>query len=322
VERAIVLWTHYLTVNPEEIEEPWDGEIRQIRLSLRITSQCMNVYPSIENATTSLFNQLFAFHGIVSKQPRIVANRHQATLRTEEDPTYKSAILNMPSQTKVMFDAYRAITSVMSRVSTYVNEWIRYQVLWDLQSDFVGDRLENDLDKWIRTLVEIRDTRKKLDDSNSIGMRAFPVFIDYAEVQNKVAAKYDFWQREIQQRFVGVLGAFIIYYIVLVYSNLGESIKNFYEEISKFRPELENQSLDSSSTSDAIALITTVQNLKKRFDLYESQVLQFNGGERLLTSARHPLPNSWIYAEHVASEWSALTQLLERKNAVIKSRVS
>lgn len=79
VERAIALWTRYLTVNPEEVEEPWDGEIRPIRLALRITSQCMNVYPSIENATTSLFNQLYAFHGIISKQPRIIANRHQVS---------------------------------------------------------------------------------------------------------------------------------------------------------------------------------------------------------------------------------------------------
>lgn len=107
---------------------------------------------------------------------------------------------------KVMFEALRAVTAVMNRVSAYVNEWVRYQVLWDLQAEFVVDRLENDLDKWIRALAEIRDTRKKLDDSQSIGMRAFPVFVDYTEVQNKVSAKHDFWQREIQQRFVGVLG--------------------------------------------------------------------------------------------------------------------
>lgn len=206
VERAIALWTRYLTINPEEIEEPWDGEIRSIRLALRITSQTMTVHPSIENATTSLLNQLFAFHGIISKQPRIVANRHQATLRTEEDLTYKSAILNMPNQMKVMFDAFRAVTSVMDKVSAYVKEWVRYQVLWDLQAEFVSDRLENDLDKWIRALIEIRNTRKQLEDSQSIGMKSFPVFVDYTEVQNKVAAKYDFWQREIQQRFINVLG--------------------------------------------------------------------------------------------------------------------
>lgn len=80
--------------------------------------------------------------------------------------------------------------------------------------------------------------------------------------------------------------------------------------------------MDSSATSDAIALITAVQNLKKRFDLYESQVSQFHVGERLLTSARHPMPNSWIFAEHVAGEWSALKELLERKDAAIKARVN
>lgn len=79
--------------------------------------------------------------------------------------------------------------------------------------------------------------------------------------------------------------------------------------------------MDSSATSDAIVLITAVQNLKKRFDIYESQVSQFCVGERLLTSARHPLPNSWTYAEQVAGEWNALKELLERKNAAIKARV-
>jgi hypothetical protein len=99
-------------------------------------------------------------------------------------------------------------------------------------------------------------------------------------------------------------------------------MKNFYAEISKWRPELENQSLDSPATSDAIALITAVQNLKKSFDVYDGQVTQYQTGERLLTSARHPLPNSWIFAEHVAGEWSALVELMERKNAAIKARVS
>jgi dynein heavy chain 1 len=127
-------------------------------------------------------------------------------LKADEDLTYKSAILKMPGQVKVMTEAIRAVTSVMERVSTYVNEWSRHQVLWDLQPDYVAQRLENDLDKWIRTLAEIRDTRKKLDDFQSAGVKVFPIFIDYTEVQNKVAAKYDFWQREIQQRFVSVLG--------------------------------------------------------------------------------------------------------------------
>ena len=127
-------------------------------------------------------------------------------MRTEEDLTYKSAILNMPNQMKIMFDAYRAVTGVMSRVSSYVQEWVRYQVLWDLQAESISERLENDLDKWIRTLAEIRSVRKTLEDSQSSGMKVYPIHVDFTEVQGKVAAKYDFWQREIQQRFVAVLG--------------------------------------------------------------------------------------------------------------------
>lgn len=99
-------------------------------------------------------------------------------------------------------------------------------------------------------------------------------------------------------------------------------MKEFFNEMSKWRPELENQSLDSTATSDAVALITSVQNLRKRVDSCNLQVTQFNTGERLLTSARHPLPNSWLYAEHIEGEWRALLELLERKNAAIKTRVS
>ncbi|KAI6221986.1 Dynein heavy chain, cytoplasmic [Aphelenchoides besseyi] len=306
-EHAIALWTRYLTVNPDDLEEQWDGEIRPIRLALRITSQCMNVHPSLESATTNLFNQLYAHHGIVSKQPRVIADRHQMINRNDEDMTYKSAIMKMPGQIKVMKEAFRAITAVMSRVSTYVNEWVRYQVLWDLRMEHVCDRLENDLDKWIRTLAEIRDTRKRLDDGQAMGMKAFPVFVDYSDVQHKVSAKYEYWLRELQQKFVVVLG---------------DAIKNFYSDIAKWRPELENQSLDSTATSDAVSLITAVQGLKKRVDFYDAQVSQFHVGERLLTSTRHPLPNSWIFAEHVAGEWSALMELLDRKNSAIKTRVA
>lgn len=98
-------------------------------------------------------------------------------------------------------------------------------------------------------------------------------------------------------------------------------MQNFYKETSKSRAELENQSLDSSATSDAIALVAAVQDLKKRFGFYEKRVEEFKSGERLLTIARHPLPNSWIFAEHVAGEWDVLSELVRRKDAAIKAEV-
>lgn len=208
LEHAIAWWTRNLTVNPEELEDSWDGEVRPVRLALRITSQCLNVHPSLECATTNLFNQLSAHHSVVTMQPRVVVQRYQTQLRAVADVTYKSTLLKVPSLQKTLQTAYTAITNVMSRVSAFVNEWVRYQVLWDLRVEHVGERLETDLDKWIRTLAEIRDTRRRLDDASSTGMNAFPVHVDTTDVLHKVSAKYDYWQRELQQRFVVVLGEF------------------------------------------------------------------------------------------------------------------
>ncbi|CAD5206375.1 unnamed protein product [Bursaphelenchus okinawaensis] len=307
VEDAVAHWVRYLKINPEDIEEQWEGEITPIKLSLRISSQCMNVNPSIEHAHVSLTNQLFQWHGVVTKQPRVVANRHQPTMKQkQENTTYKSCLLKMPNGKKILYEAYKVIHDVMGRVSSYVNEWVRYQVLWDLQADKINEKVENDLDKWIKVLVEIRDIRKKLDDTQAKGMCAFPIHVDVSEVQSKVLSKYEFWQKEIQQRFVSVLG---------------DAMITFYNEISKIRPELESQSLDSV-TSDAIALITTVQGLRKRIDVNDAIVNKFKLGEQIVVSQRHQLPHSWVYAEHVAGEWSALLELLNRKNTAIQSRVA
>lgn len=101
----------------------------------------------------------------------------------------------------------------------------------------------------------------------------------------------------------------------------GVAMQDFYNDISRVRPELESQSLDSV-TSDAISLITTVQSLRKRIEINDQIVRRFSTGEQILVTQRHPLPNSWVYAEHVAGEWSALLELLERKNNAIQTRVS
>jgi hypothetical protein len=48
---------------------------------------------------------------------------------------------------------------------------------------------------------------------------------------------------------------------------------SFYTYISAARSDLESQSIDSSNTSDTVALITQVQNLKKQVTPFKEQVL-------------------------------------------------
>jgi dynein heavy chain 1, cytosolic len=51
-------------------------------------------------------------------------------------------------------------------------------------------------------------------------------------------------------------------------------MNTFYAEIKKARQDLETQSIDSANTSDTIALITHVQNLKKQLKTSQDEVRQ------------------------------------------------
>jgi dynein heavy chain 1, cytosolic len=53
---------------------------------------------------------------------------------------------------------------------------------------------------------------------------------------------------------------------------LGTNMQKFFVEIQKWRSDLESQNIDSTSTSDTVALITYVQSLKKQIKPYQEQV--------------------------------------------------
>lgn len=48
-------------------------------------------------------------------------------------------------------------------------------------------------------------------------------------------------------------------------------MQKFFADISKWRLDLESQSVDSSNTSETVALITYVQSLKKKIKTYQEE---------------------------------------------------
>lgn len=108
-------------------------------------------------------------------------------------------------------DVLSAINNVMEKVREYANQWTQYQALWDLQPDVLYARLENDLDKWMKVLMDIKKSRGMVD-SQDTEHEIFPFVVDYNKVQTKVSVKYDYWQREVLQKFVVVLGLLTFYF--------------------------------------------------------------------------------------------------------------
>src|SRR5271169_6526955 len=135
------------------------------------------------------------------------------------------------------------VESRLIEAASYVDRWLQFQSLWDLQADQVYNTLGDDLSNWLQIIVEIRKSRATFDTSevfHSFGVIA----ITFDQVQSRVNQKYDAWQRDIVQRFATVLS---------------NAMNDLYGELSQARADLERQSLETSSTAQAVSFITIVQ---------------------------------------------------------------
>lgn len=116
----------------------------------------------------------------------------------------------------------------VQQLKEYVAKWLQFQSLWDLEAEYVFNRLGDSLANWQQLLTEIKKARSTFDTSDT--QKSFGVcVIDYEQVQARVNAKYDSWQRDILSRF-GV--------------KLGNAMKEMHASILKARNDLEHHSIE------------------------------------------------------------------------------
>lgn len=240
LQAGIHAWTDAITGAKKELDLSMDtdapaqpthklgGEpqIQNAVHEIRITNQQMYLYPSIEEARFQIMQQLFAWQAIVTSQIRLQSTRYQVGLDKPVSQTYRNLLTKLPDG-KVLENAYAAVEQKISEVRNYVDEWLRYQSLWDLQADTLYGRLGENINLWIKCLNDIKKSRTTFDTSDT--RRAYgSIVIDYAKVQAKVTLKYDSWHKEALGKF-GTL--------------LGTEMTTFHTKVSKSRTDLEVQSI-------------------------------------------------------------------------------
>ncbi|XP_074602445.1 dynein heavy chain, cytoplasmic isoform X2 [Brevipalpus obovatus] len=283
-----------------------EPKIQQLFHEFRITNQVMYISPSIEEGRFNLLQQLFAWQNVILLLNRIESTRYQVGLERSSVPQYRMLLKRMAEGHSVIEAAYRAIEGKIQQMKVYVDQWLRYQSLWDLQPDMLYNQLGDDTSKWINTLIEIKKSRSVFDTSDTrteIG----PIIIDYAKVQSKVTLKYDSWHKEVLSRF-GTL--------------LGNEMSNMHTLISKSRSELEQQSIDTANTKEAVTFITYVQSLKTKIRQWEKQVEVYKEGQRVLERQRFQFPSNWLHVDNIEGEWSAFNEIMKRKDTAIQQQVA
>jgi dynein cytoplasmic 1 heavy chain len=193
----------------------------------------------------------------------------------------------------------------LSEASSYVDRWLQFQSLWDLQADQVYNALGDDLVNWLQILTEIRKSRATFDTSEIF--RSFGVIaITFDQVQSRVNAKYDAWQRDIVQRFAGVLS---------------NAMRDLHAELKKARIDLERQSLEASTTAQAVSFITIVQKSEQKMKVWAPLVDIFNKSQTTLSRERYHFPEDWLHVDQISGEWTALNDILARKSKQVQDQI-
>ncbi|XP_075979872.1 dynein heavy chain, cytoplasmic isoform X3 [Anticarsia gemmatalis] len=296
------------TYSPTEPTHKPGGEpqIARVVHEVRITNQQMYLFPSLEEARFQLMRQMFAWQAIVTSQHRLQSTRYQVGVARAQTATYRNLLTKLPGSAVPLENAYDAIEQKISQVREYVDEWLRYQALWDLQPESLYGRLGEDITLWIKCLNDIKKSRTTFDTSDT--RREYgPVVIDFARVQSKVALKYDAWHKEVLGKFGALLG--------------GEMVQ-FHGQLAKSRSQLEQQTIEAASTSDAVSLITYVQQLKREVLAWEKQVDIYREAQRILERQRFQFPAQWLHVDNIEGEWSAFNEIMRRKDSSIQTQVA
>ncbi|KAH8681293.1 dynein heavy chain, N-terminal region 1-domain-containing protein [Xylariales sp. PMI_506] len=288
-----------------ELIKPDLPVMKELVHEITMRNQVIYLDPPLEFARASWYMQLHDWLGIVCNLPKIKASRYQMTLSLRTSAPEEARFTDLPGDcTELLSKVYISVEKKLTNISGYVDKWLQFQSLWDLQSEQVYELLGEELSQWLQLLQEIRKSRATFD-TTEVSRSFGHIAIDYEQVQTKVNAKYDQWQHEILIKFG---------------SRLGNRMRELHAEIEKARKDLESQSLEATSTAQAVQFITIVQSCKRNIKAWAPEVETFRQGQSTLTRYRYQFPNDWLDVQQVDSQWDALNELLNRKAKIVQDQ--
>ncbi|CAO1601385.1 dynein heavy chain [Xanthoria calcicola] len=276
--------------------------LRPLSHEISMRNQLIYLDPPANFTRTSWLSQLHEWLGVVCNQLLIVASRYEVQVGENKFKSSRPTFAHLPHECMDdLSSVYQVIEGKLLEIAEYVDKWLQFQSLWDLQSEQVIDALGEDLARWLQLLQEIRKTRETFDTTET--SRSFgTVTVFYEQVQTRVNSKYDQWQHEILQQFG---------------TRLGNRVREIHADLENACRELESASLEASSTAQAVAFITIVQQSKRKVDLWEPEIEVFRQGHTALQRLRYQFPADWLSVKHVDDRWTELSEILSRKLKIV-----
>ncbi|KAH9066966.1 dynein heavy chain, N-terminal region 1-domain-containing protein [Lactarius deliciosus] len=193
--------------------------LKPIVHEIRIQNQVIFLDPPIEYARQTWLQQLHDWLGECCPDytgtawfaglRRIQSSRYEIGLPDAGHGSIRDVLTQFADDT--LQRPFVLIEAKVQQLKDYVAKWLQFQSLWDLEAEY----------HWQQLLTEIKRSRITKEFGVCV--------VDYEQVQARVNAKYDAWQRDILSRF-GV--------------KLGNAMKEMHASILKARNDLEHQSIE------------------------------------------------------------------------------
>ena len=287
--------------------------IPAISVEILLRNQEISAVPAVPSVRAMFLQKLHEYMGVVCDLPRPRSGRFEVfDSRTgkasdtpeEAEETFYHLIHRAAADN--VSKAYGTVEGHINDLSTFVNQWLAYQTLWDTRVSDVAASVGEDIDQWQALLLEATEARAALD-SSATAAQFGPVSVKYNKVQSQINLKYDSWQKELQSSFASILA---------------ERIAANNEKISNAKTRLENISMESSAnTNDIVLGVTFIQEMKQKLEPWGKEVDKLIASELLLKRQRHHFRGEWMETSVVKGQYEHMEQILERRIRAMEQQI-
>lgn len=329
---------------------------------ISLQNQTLYLSPPLQLATTTYINHLHQLIGVVGRLSRLEPSRFDfleggqggvmspsrgrgergGRARRDNVGAESKTFATIPRLVPPMLlkKAYECVQTLVRQAEEYVEEWLRYQALWDMTPERVYSFLEGrkkaevgkgghahpttaeDLHAWIRLLAEMKNARASIAMS-PISRRCFgpSLVIDYGLVQGQVNLKYDAWQKHFQARF-GLL--------------LAEACRATHAQIKEDKSRLEAVALmrgreglksaqetrtGGDGSEKLLADVVFVANGQSTGPRFARMVTALEAGERTLRRQRYTFPSDWLQVSVLLGTLGDFNQILDRRRHALEAHL-
>ena len=258
--------------------------------------------PSIFDAREYWYNQLHQTINIILNNRRLYSTFSKNDEQNlYKETTYRDLIPKLDS--KILLGVYSALEKTFLSCEEYVKTWSSYQVLWQIEPQFIFTKLGDDMEKWQQIMEGLKQGRKTFDnDKNEKVFGA--LVVDYSSVQDKVNNKYDFWHKEIMNQFA---------------QKSNEGMLEFSKKISAAKDILEKNSLETES-GDIVAFITEISKVNKNLSKWQIEMDKYKKAHTILQKQKFSFPQKFKKLDELNKEWNNFLNILKEKSNIMKEK--